>query len=130
LADKPANHREKGEVMAPKFESFDAFFPYYLAEHANPTCRRLHYVGTILATSVFILALISATWWLLILYPLIGYGFAWVGHFKFERNRPATFDYPRWSLMGDYKMLYLFLTGRLKPQLYEALKQYGKIAHS
>ncbi len=116
--------------MAPKFESFDAFFPYYLAEHANPTCRRLHYVGTILATSVFILALISATWWLLILYPLIGYGFAWVGHFKFERNRPATFDYPRWSLMGDYKMLHLFLTGRLKPQLYEALKQYGKIAHS
>lgn len=115
--------------MVPKFDTFSEFFPYYLAEHANPVCRRLHYIGTILGTSVLLYSLFTQTWWMLILYPLIGYGFAWVGHFRFERNRPATFKYPLWSLIGDYKMLLMFLTGRLKPALMDAIKKYGKVAH-
>ena len=86
-------------------------------------------MGTIIATSVVIWALATQIWWGLILYPVIGYGFAWYGHFKFERNRPATFDYPLWSALGDYKMLYLFLTGRLKEPLHAGIKLHGKAAH-
>lgn len=112
--------------MAPKFDSFKEFFPYYLAEHSLPVCRALHYIGTTLGTLVLLYALYSQTWWLLLLFPVIGYGFAWVGHFIFEKNRPATFDYARWSLMGDYKMLSLFLTGRIKPAMEDALEKYGR----
>jgi len=117
-------------MTAPNFETFEEFFPYYLAEHANPTCRRLHYAGTCLGTAAGVYALLSGQFLLLLLYPLIGYGFAWVGHFRFERNRPATFDYPRWSLMGDYKMLWLAATGKLQDQLHAGIKLYGKAAHS
>lgn len=117
-------------MSAPKFKSFDEFFPYYLAEHANPTCRRLHYIGTLMGTAVALWAIVTGTWAALLLYPVIGYGFAWVGHFRFERNRPATFDYPRWSLMGDYKMLWLALTGRLKEPLRASIVKYGKTAHA
>ena len=112
--------------MAPKFDSFKEFFPYYLAEHSLPVCRGLHYIGTCLGTAILIYALYSKAWWMLLLFPVVGYGFAWVGHFIFEKNRPATFDYARWSLMGDYKMLGLFLTGRIKPAMEDALEKYGR----
>ncbi|WP_308911308.1 DUF962 domain-containing protein [Pseudokordiimonas caeni] len=109
-----------------RFTSFREFFPYYLAEHSVPTCRALHYTGTILGTGVALYALLTMQWWMLLLYPLIGYGFAWVGHFFIEHNKPATFTYPRWSWMGDYKMLWLWMTGRLKPALEDAEKLYGQ----
>lgn len=112
--------------MAPKFDSFGEFFPYYLAEHSLPVCRALHYIGTVLGTLVLLYALYSQNWWYLLLFPVIGYSFAWVGHFVFEKNRPATFDYARWSLMGDYKMLGLFLTGRLGPAMEDALEKHGR----
>lgn len=116
-------------MAAPEFKSFTAFFPYYLAEHANPTCRTLHYTGTMLGTTLLLYALATQSWLLILLFPVIGYGFAWVGHFRFERNRPATFDYPLWSLMGDYKMLWLALTGRLDDELKDGIKLHGKAAH-
>lgn len=112
--------------MAPKFDSFAEFFPYYLAEHAHPVCRSLHYIGTTLATTLVIYALYTQTWWMLLLYPVIGYGFAWVGHFGFEKNRPATFDYTLWSFLGDYKMYSLWLTGRIGPAMADALERYGR----
>jgi len=112
--------------MAPKFDSFSEFFPYYLAEHSLPVCRALHYIGTILATSVLLYALYTRTWWMLLLFPVIGYGFAWVGHFVFEKNRPATFDYAWWSFLGDYKMLSLFVTGRIGPAMEEAMEKFGR----
>lgn len=112
-----------------RFQSFSEFFPYYLAEHANPTCRVLHYVGTALGTSVLLYALLTQQWLMILLFPLIGYGFAWVGHFRFEHNKPATFTYPQWSLLGDYKMLWLALTGRLRPALEEGIKLHGKSSH-
>jgi len=80
------------------FQSFAEFYPYYLQEHGNPTCRRLHVVGTTL---------------LLVLLPVVGYGFAWVGHFFFEKNRPATFKHPWYSLMGDFVMYKDILTRRI-----------------
>jgi len=97
-----------------RFNSFAEFYPYYLEEHRNPTCRRLHYVGSLLVLVVLGYALFSGQWLLLLALPVIGYGFAWVGHFVFERNRPATFAYPLYSLMGDWVMLKDMLTGRLR----------------
>jgi hypothetical protein len=96
-----------------RYQSFAAFFPFYLSEHSNATNRRLHFVGTSLVNLLLLTAVISGTWWLLFLLPVAGYGFAWYGHFIVEKNRPATFKYPLWSLMGDYKMYFMMLTGKL-----------------
>lgn len=100
--------------MAERFRNFGDFYPYYLSEHSDRTCRRLHFVGTALVIAVLCLALASgrAAW--LWLAPLFGYGFAWVGHFFFERNRPATFRHPFYSLLGDFVMFRDILTGRVK----------------
>ncbi|MBC3414211.1 DUF962 domain-containing protein [Pseudomonas sp. SWRI107] len=96
-----------------QFRSFAEFYPYYLGEHANPTCRRLHFVGTALVIAVFAYALGSGRWALLLLLPLVGYGFAWAGHFFFEKNRPATFSHPWYSLAGDFAMFRDILLGRI-----------------
>lgn len=96
-----------------KFESFDTFYPFYLEEHSNRTCRRLHFVGSALVLSVLTYLLFTQNWWLLITLPLIGYGFAWFGHFFFEKNRPATFSYPWYSFKGDWVMFKQMLTGKI-----------------
>lgn len=98
---------------APRFASFREFYPYYLGEHANRTCRRLHVVGSTLVLACLAMAIATLDAWWLLGMPLAGYGFAWVGHFFFERNRPATFTHPLWSLMGDWVMYRDVLTGRL-----------------
>jgi hypothetical protein len=100
-----------------KYTSFGEFFPFYLSEHSNPLNRALHYCGTIGAIVTLVYTLVSMNFWCLLLVPVVGYGPAWVGHFIVEKNRPATFTYPNWSLWGDFKMLALFLTGRLKEHL-------------
>ena len=100
--------------MEQRFESFKAFYPFYLGEHRNPTCRRLHVVGSLLVLAVLGGVLVTRNWWGLVLLPVIGYGFAWIGHFFFEKNRPATFKYPVYSLMGDWVMLADVLRGRVK----------------
>jgi hypothetical protein len=97
-----------------RFTSFAEFYPYYLQEHSNATCRRLHYVGSLLVLTVLGYALLTQQWLWLLAMPLVGYGFAWVGHFVFEKNRPATFDYPFYSLLGDWVMLKDAFTGRIK----------------
>ncbi|UUD64090.1 DUF962 domain-containing protein [Pseudomonas seleniipraecipitans] len=97
-----------------RFKSFAEFYPYYLQEHSNPTCRRLHYAGSLLILVVVGYVLVSQQWLWLLALPVIGYGFAWVGHFIFERNRPATFQYPLYSLMGDWVMFKDVLTGRIR----------------
>ncbi|WP_166261431.1 DUF962 domain-containing protein [Marinobacter salicampi] len=98
----------------PKFMSFSEFYPYYLDEHRDPTCRRLHYAGSLLVVAVALYALITAKFAFLLLLPVIGYGFAWLGHFLFEKNRPATFQHPLYSLAGDWVMLKDMLTGRIR----------------
>jgi hypothetical protein len=95
------------------YASFAAFYPFYLSEHSNRTCRRLHFVGTTLVLIVVVAALVARTPWLLLLAPVAGYGFAWVGHFVFEKNRPATFSYPFYSLAGDFVLFRDMLTGRI-----------------
>ena len=96
-----------------RYKSFAAFFPFYLEEHSDPVNRALHYVGTSLSIGILITGLVTQYYWLLLMVPFAGYGFAWVGHFIIERNRPATFQYPFWSLLGEFKMLALFVSGRL-----------------
>lgn len=94
-------------------KTFREFYPYYLSEHRNPTCRKLHFAGSTLVIMLLVAAIATGTWWLLWLVPIAGYGFAWVGHFAFEKNRPATFKYPLWSLMGDWVMYAQLLGGRI-----------------
>ena len=97
-----------------EFHSFAEFYPFYLSEHNNDTSRRLHYVGSCLVLLILCWAVISANGWWLLALPIAGYGFAWVGHFFFEKNRPATFTYPLYSFMGDWVMLRDALTGRIR----------------
>jgi hypothetical protein len=87
-----------------RFSSFREFYPYYLGEHSQPACRRLHLAGTVLTLATIIAALVTRRWTLLLVAPVAGYGLAWIGHYAFERNRPATFRYPLYSLLGDLAM--------------------------
>lgn len=95
------------------FKSFKAFYPYYLAEHSDVNCRRLHFVGTGLIIGLWIWVFATANWWWLLLTPVLGYGFAWVGHFFFEKNKPATFKHPVYSLIGDWVMFFDMLRGKV-----------------
>jgi hypothetical protein len=97
-----------------RFASFHDFYPYYLREHSSRASRRLHVIGTALAIVFLIAALVTQKWSLLWGVPLAGYLFAWVGHFFFEKNRPATFSYPIYSLRGDFTMLRDVLAGKLR----------------
>lgn len=97
-----------------RFQRFSEFYPYYLSEHQNQTCRRLHFVGSCLVLAILLYALVTASWGLLWLMPLAGYGFAWLGHFFFEKNKPATFTYPFYSLLGDWVMFKDILLGKIK----------------
>ncbi|QTC90157.1 Mpo1-like protein [Brevundimonas goettingensis] len=96
-----------------RYASFEAFYPYYIHEHSNQTCRRIHVVGTGLVILTWVLGLTVSLWWFTAS-PVVGYGFAWVGHFFFEKNRPATFQYPLWSLMGDFRLFFETVSGKRK----------------
>lgn len=100
--------------MEKKYTTFREFYPFYLSQHVNRTCRVLHFVGTWLIVGILAAMFLTRTWQLAWLIPLVGYGFAWVGHFFFEKNRPATFTYPFYSLMGDWVMWWQLLTRRIR----------------
>lgn len=100
--------------MSQTYNSLAEFYPYYLTEHANRTCRRLHVVGTSLVLLTALYAVATQQWTALWLMPLFGYFFAWVGHFFFEHNKPATFKYPFYSLVSDFIMYKDILTGKIR----------------
>jgi hypothetical protein len=95
------------------YKNFREFYPYYLREHSNRTCRRLHFIGTTLGLVLFAVAVLTQTWWLIAVAIVQGYAWAWVGHFGFEHNKPATFKYPWMSYLGDWKMWGQILTGKI-----------------
>ena len=96
-----------------RYRSFAAFYPFYLTEHVNPVSRRLHVIGASLVIVCLALGALRDGRFF-IAAPLVGYGFAWIGHFVFEKNRPATFKYPLYSLMGDFRLWFEVVTGRRK----------------
>lgn len=98
---------------ATRHATFREFYRFYLSEHANRNCRRLHFVGTSLVIGVVAAAISSGNAWWLALAPLAGYGFAWVGHFAFEKNKPASFKRPLYSFIGDWVMYWDILRGRV-----------------
>lgn len=101
-------------------QTFSEFWPFYLSEHSKPQTRALHYIGTSLVVLIAAYAILAAHWLLFLSLPFAGYFFAWIAHFGVEKNRPATFTYPLWSLMADFKMWWLWLTGRLGRELQRA----------
>ena len=93
--------------------NYGEFWAHYLAAHRDPRCRALHYAGTLTALGLVLHGAVTGSRRSLMAAPVIGYGAAWFGHLVFEGNRPATFGHPLWSALGDFRMLGLFLSGRL-----------------
>lgn len=100
-------------MSTPEFRSYDEFFLFYLRAHSHPSNRILHFTGSVLGIAVAIAAFALHHPWYALLWPVIGYGFAWFGHFVVEGNKPATFGHPWWSFISDYRMVWLMLTGQL-----------------
>jgi hypothetical protein len=96
-----------------QYKTFTEFYPFYLSEHSNRVSRRLHFIGTSIALAVLAVAVLMQMWWLVLVALVQGYAFAWVGHFYFEHNRPATFKYPRFSFMGDWRMWWEIVNGKI-----------------
>jgi len=110
-----------------KYTDFNSFYQYYLTEHSDNKNRMLHFTGTLILILFLLAGIITGRWIFFALIPVVGYGFAWVGHYFIERNKPATFTYPLYSLASDFVMFWHILTGRINQKLVEAKK---KIEHS
>ena len=95
-----------------KYNTLAEFYPFYLSERSDTTCRALHFIGTGLVFVILFWTILSQTWWGFAIIPLVGYGFAWVGHFFFERNKPATFQYPLYSLASDFILFFDIIKGK------------------
>jgi hypothetical protein len=107
------SHPIIGHQAPIRYATFREFYPFYLSEHVNRMCRRLHFIGTSLVIGVIVAAITTGNAWWLALAPIAGYGFAWVGHFAFEKNKPASFKQPLYSFMGDWVMYWDILRGRI-----------------
>jgi len=101
-------------MTAKKYQTFTEFYPFYLSQHKNKTCRRLHFIGSLLILLLIGYCIRYTYWQGLWFIPVIGYGFAWFGHFIFEKNKPATFTYPIYSFIGDWIMFKDILTRKIK----------------
>ena len=95
-----------------KFNSFKEFYPFYLSEHSKKETKITHVIGSGCVLILLTYSIITKDWFKLAYMPLFGYGFAWIGHFFFEKNRPATFTYPKFSFMGDWVMFKDIIIGR------------------
>jgi hypothetical protein len=111
-----------------RYNSFSEFWPHYLTEHSKPETRLLHLVGTTAGIGCLVAFIFIGKWWLFPLALIPGYGAAWIGHFFIEKNKPATFEYPLWSFVGDYKMIWLMLTGRIRAEIEKSGKRPKDLA--
>lgn len=110
-------------VVGKKYSDFKSFYPYYLTEHSNATNRLLHFTGTFILIGCLVAGIITGKWFLFVLIPVVGYGFAWVGHFFIEKNKPATFTYPLYSLASDFVMFWHILTGQIHARMEDAKRE-------
>lgn len=94
-----------------RFQTLKEFYPFYLTEHRNFTSRILHFIGTGLVVLSVFTGILFHEWRFIMATPFLGYGFAWIGHFFFEKNKPATFQYPLFSLASDFLLFWDLLTG-------------------
>lgn len=113
-------------AKAPEFNRLMDFYPYYLMEHSKPSTRITHFMGTSLLFVLIVLALVLGNYSLLWFLPIAGYGFAWFGHFFFEKNKPATFQYPFYSLASDFIMYWHILTFQINGKMEDAEKKFPK----
>jgi hypothetical protein len=97
-----------------RYRTLGEFYPFYLSEHSDRTCRRLHFVGTSTAAALLVAAVATQIWWLIVVGLVQGYAFAWAGHVFYEKNRPATFRYPWLSFLGDWRMWWEILTNKIR----------------
>ncbi len=111
---------------AERIPNFSEFYVFYLSEHRHPVSRNLHFIGTFGVICLALAAPLTGKWWFFALVPLLGYGFAWFGHFFFEKNKPATFQYPLWSLGSDFVMFAHILTGQIGEKLKQAEERYPR----
>lgn len=93
--------------------TYAEFWDFYVAEHSKPLTRILHFAGTTLGIALLIYFVASGRWYFFPLFFVVGYAFAWFAHFVVEKNRPATFKYPVWSFISDFKMIAYMLAGRM-----------------
>lgn len=104
-----------------RFETFEEFWPFYVKEHAQKSTRIMHFVGTTAAVGMFATGVLLRKKWMMLVAPVFGYGPAWVSHFFIEKNRPATFKYPRWSLMADFVMWNKMVRGEMDAEVERVL---------
>lgn len=109
-------------MTEPKIETFEQFWDFYVGEHRKKTTRLLHFVGTTAAIGCFATGLLTKRRWLLLLAPVLGYGPAWFSHFFVEKNKPATFTYPLWSLQADFVMWWKTLSGQMQAEVERVLR--------
>ena len=108
-------------VPETRIATFREFWPYYVGEHRKPITRALHFVGSTLTLAFLTAAIVTGRPWLLAAADVAGYGFAWIGHFGFEKNRPATFKYPVWSFLADWVMYGKILSGTMRAEVERVL---------
>jgi hypothetical protein len=98
-------------------QNYAEFWDFYVREHSKPLTRLLHFIGTSLGLMLLAWSLWSGRLLYIPLFFVIGYAFAWFAHFFVEKNRPATFRYPFWSFISDFKMMWYMLTGRMSAEV-------------
>lgn len=103
-----------------RIQTWGEFWPFYVREHSAPACRALHFIGSSLSLVMLTTGIFYRSPWLLLAAPIVGYGFAWIGHFFIEKNKPASFKYPLWSFLADWKMWAMMLTGRMGGEVRKA----------
>ena len=108
-------------VPEARIATFREFWPYYVGEHRKPITRALHFIGSTFVLAIAASAVVTGRPWLLLLVPVVGYGFAWVGHFGFEKNKPATFKYPVYSFLADWVMYGKILSGTMRAEVERVL---------
>ncbi len=111
-----------------RLKTFEEFWPFYVSQHSLPSTRALHFAGTMMVVAALVVAAVRLSPGWLLATPVLGYGPAWIAHFFFEKNRPATFTYPWWSLRGDFRMWRLMLARKMGPEVERARRLYPRPA--